>query len=98
MKIVNKIKFIKSILIILLAIICFSLILNKSSFSFEETKYKSLIISNGDTLWSIAKEEKNNNDYFKNKDIRDVVYELKCINNLNDSNLKIGEKLIIPNI
>lgn len=98
MKIVNKIKFIKSILIISFILIFFSLILSKSSFSFEETKYKNIIVSSGDTLWSIAKEEKNNNDYFKNKDIRDVIFEIKYLNNLNDSNLKVGEKLSIPNI
>ena len=96
MKIVNKIKFIKSILIISFVLIFFSLILSKSSFSFEETKYKNIIVSSGDTLWSIAKEEKNNNDYFKNKDIRDVIFVIKHLNNLDNSNLKIGKELNIP--
>ena len=35
---------------------------------------------------------------YKNKDIRDVIYEIKEINNLKDSNLKIGQKILIPQI
>ena len=38
------------------------------------------------------------NEYFKNDDIRDIVDEIKYLNNLSSSNLKIGDKLNIPTI
>ena len=50
----------------------------------------------GDTLWSIAQAELENNKYFEGKDIRYVVNELKNVNNLASANLKEGDKLKIP--
>lgn len=44
----------------------------------------------------IAKNEIENNKYFENKDIREVVNELKTINNLSTSSLYEGDKLKIP--
>ena len=95
MKIVNKIKFFRtiSIFIILLgAIIIFS----KNTYSKGEISYKEDYIYTGDTLWSIAESELENNKYFENKDIRAVVNELKNVNNLSNSELYEGEKIIIP--
>lgn len=95
MKIVNKIKFFRtiSIFIILLgAIIIFS----KNTYSKGEISYKEDYIYTGDTLWNIAESELENNKYFENKDIRAVVNELKNVNNLSNSELYEGEKIIIP--
>ena len=50
----------------------------------------------GDTLWSIAEQQVSNNKYFENKDIREVVSELKSINNISNSKLEEGEKIKIP--
>ncbi len=98
MKILNRKRLIKSILLLtsisaLLMILSFNI-----SFSHNEVKYKKVYVSKGDSLWSIAKCEKNSNVYFQNKDIRDVVYEIKCLNNLKNSELKIGDELNIPEI
>ncbi len=98
LKIVNLSKFVRSILVILGIIICISLFISNISFSHTETKYKTVYTSNGDTLWSIAKEEKNSNSYYSNKDVRDIVNNIKSINNLSTSDLSIGQKLIIPSI
>lgn len=95
MKIVNKIKFIRTISIlftILLAILIFS---NKS-YSKIDVEYSEKYIYSGDTLWSIAKYQVENNKYFENKDIREVVMELKTLNNLKDCNLKVGQKISVP--
>ena len=54
-------------------------------------------ITRGDTLWSIAEYEIKNNDYYKNQDIRKVIYEIKKINNLEGNELKEGIELKIPN-
>ena len=96
MKIVNTKKFVRSLILMfgVLFLICF-IFVNKS-FSHSEKSYKQIYISSGDTLWSIAKEENNNNEYFDSKDIREIVYELKSINNLSNSNLIIGQELNIP--
>ena len=98
MKIVNKKKFMRSTGITIVLIIFMILILSNIGFSHTEIKYKEISISSGDTLWSIAKYERNNNEYFENNDIRDIVDEIKYLNNLSSSNLNIGDKLSIPTI
>lgn len=94
-KIVNKKKFTRAITILVISIlIVFVFVIN--SYSTVEIKYKEKYICHGDTLWSIAKEEITNNEYFKDKDIREVIYELRKINNLNALSLKEGDILSIP--
>ena len=66
------------------------------TYSNVDINYKDEYVISGDTLWSISKEESKNNKYFENKDIREIVNEIKRINNLKNSDLKIGQKLIIP--
>ena len=94
MKIVNKAKFIRSnvILVILISSI---VIFATNAYSNVETKYKEEYVCAGDTLWSIAQEELENNKYFEGKDIRYVVNELKKVNNLANANLNEGDKLKI---
>lgn len=95
MRIVNKTKFIRSNVI--LAILISSIVIFATkAYSNVETKYKEEYVCAGDTLWSIAQEELENNKYFEGKDIRYVVNELKNVNNLASSNLKEGDKLKIP--
>ena len=95
MKIVNKIKFIRAI-IILVIILCAILIFTKNTYSKVDIEYKENYIYAGDTLWTIAKQESIDNKYFKNKDIRNIVNELKEINNLQNSDLIEGEIIRIP--
>lgn len=96
MKIVNMKKFIRSIILILGFLFLLSFLFVNKSFSYSKKTYKKIYISCGDTLWNIAKKEKNNNAYFENKDIREIVFELKTTNNLKNSDLKIGQELNIP--
>lgn len=98
MKKINKVNFIRSTTVTIGLIIFIILILTNISFSHTEIIYKEIAISSGDTLWNIAKYEKNNNAYFEGKDVRDIVAEIKYINNLNSSNLSIGDKLTVPTI
>ena len=95
MKIVNKVKFVRTISVLVVIIVAL-VIFTKSAYSKGEMRYKEDFIYSGDTLWSIAEKEIINNKYFNNKDIREVVLELKDINNLKDSNLVVGEKIKIP--
>lgn len=96
-KIVNKKKFIRS-MILLLTIIILALLGINHTYSKTEVAYKEDYIIKGDTLWSIAEKERNTNEYYKNKDIRKVMYEIKQLNNIKDENLEIGQKILIPNI
>lgn len=96
MKIVNFKKFLRSIIIILLAIFALSIVFAKSSLSHREKEYITISVINGDTLWNIAENLQNNNEYYSNKDIRYIISDIKNINNLTTSNLYIGQELIIP--
>ena len=96
MRIVNKTKFIRSNVI--LAILISSIVIFATkAYSNVETKYKEEYVCAGDTLWSIAQNELENNKYFEGKDIRYVIEELKKVNNLSNSNLTEGDKIRIPN-
>lgn len=98
LKIVNRRKFIRSIVLMFLLIIGISFIISNKSFSHTEIKYKTIYVSNGDTLWSIAKEEQNSNNYYKDKNIRNIVDEIKNVNNMTSSDLKINQELKIKEL
>ena len=98
MRIKNVKKFVRSILIILGIILALSLIIAKASYSHGEKQYKSIYVSKGDTLWNIAKDNQINNGYYKDKDIRYIINDLMKINNLSNSNIKINEEILIPNV
>lgn len=95
MKIVNVKKFVRTISILIILILMIILFTNKT-YSKVDTKYKEESIILGDTLWSISQEESKNNKYFENKDIREIVNEIKRINKLDNLNLKEGQKILIP--
>lgn len=98
LKIVNLPKFIRSVIIIFSILIGIMFVISNKSLSHGDTQYKTIYVSQGDTLWNIAKCEKQDNPYFENKDIRDIVNQIKKINSLTNSNLVINQELKIPAI
>lgn len=96
MKIVNFKKFLRSICIILLVIFALSIICAKGTLSHREIEYKTIYVNRGDTLWDIASNLRTSNDYYKGKDIRYIISDIKNINGLESSNLSVDQKLIIP--
>lgn len=94
-RIVNKKKFIRMITVIVIILASVFIGLNKA-YSIGETKYKQEYIVSGDTLWSLAEKEALENELYNNKDIRDIIQELKYINHLESNDLKIGQKILIP--
>lgn len=95
MKITNKIKFIRT-LSILIGLILVCIIFANKAYSTGEIKYETRRIYSGDTLWSISEQESINNKYFKDKDIRYIVNEIKKINNLTNCNITEGDIIKIP--
>lgn len=90
---------IKNLLLLALGIIVInSIFFNNKSYSKVEVSYKTELISSGDTLWSIARRESKNNKYYQDKDIREIIYDLKQVNNLQVSDLSVGQKIKIPKI
>lgn len=96
MKIKNIKKFIRGILIILGIILVTSLFISKVTYSHGEKQYKTIFVSEGDTLWNIASLESKTNNYYKNKDIRNIIKDIMKENNLSNSNININQELIIP--
>lgn len=95
-KIVNVKKFVVSTTILFLLILLGGSALVNATYSCNKIDYKTVYVTQGDTLWKIASEEKENNSYYKDKDIRDIIYDIKEINGLKVSNLQIGQELKIP--
>lgn len=95
MKIVNYKKFFKGMCLIIVLIVISFILIGNVSFSYTTKKYKTIYVCSGDTLWSIATNLQNT-EYYKGKDVRDIISDVKLINNLKNSNLSIGDELIIP--
>lgn len=96
LKIVNRRKFFLSIM--LSTAMLFTILFSTSKYTLSHTNlnYKKTYISSGDTLWEIAKEQQINNCYYKNKDIRDIISDIKKFNNLKSCNLWVGQEIKIP--
>jgi hypothetical protein len=60
------------------------------SYSPPELNYKTIVVSQGDTLWAIAKRVKSRTDP------RKTIYQIRQLNDLESVNLRPGQTLIIP--
>lgn len=96
LKIINKNKFIMTIVILVIICISLCLILINKSYSNSNVNYKKEYVYEGDTLWKIAEKETKSNPYYKNEDIRKVMYDIKEFNSLESSNLYEGLEIKIP--
>ena len=96
MVIKDKKKFVRRLILILGLTIGIILIMTSEAFSHQELEYKSVAVFYGDTLWNIAKAEQESNSYYKEKDIRDIVENIKKVNKLKNSSLIEGQILEIP--
>lgn len=88
MRIKNMPKFITGLTIIFVIISFIMNMLFYKVFSHETPKYQSVVVCQGETLWSIARDLEGN--------INENIYNIKKLNNLKSSSLYIGQELIIP--
>ena len=94
-------KFIRSVVILLLIVLGIIFLTTKVSLSHNEEgqmSYDIITVFTGDTLWEIASTQQEINPYYENKDIRDIIAHIKKINQLQNSNLKVGQILKVPAI
>lgn len=97
-KIVNHRKFRRRIILIVFIICCILFNIKNIALSQAKITYNTITVCEGDTLWSIAKEQQQENKYYANTDIREVVSNIKEINKLESSSLKVNQQLQIPTI
>ena len=84
-RIVNRRKFIRSTaILIFLLLALFNISVAKSNK--EEAEIIDYTISRGETLWSIAEENKA-----EKEDIRQYIYDIKKLNNMTDSAVYEGQ-------
>lgn len=95
-KIINKNKFIRTIIILAILIGAIISVFNNRAYSNTEKKYKTEYVVKGETLWRIAEKEIQENPYFENEDIQNVILEIKRENHMTTSELKEGMELKIP--
>lgn len=88
MKIVNLPRFIVAVTIITCVLSFIVSMITVKVFSASPEVYDNVIVSEGDTIWSIASQI--------NGDINKNVYEIKKINNLKNSIIYVGQELQVP--
>lgn len=91
-------KFIKATTILFFLIVAISFAISNISFSHKDTIYQSYYTVKGDTIWNIAKEQKQFNSYYQDFEIREIIYDIKKVNQLTNSALKENQELKIPTL
>ena len=81
-RIINKHKFIRTIVILGILIGAVISVFNNRAYSNTEEKYKTEYVVKGETLWGIAEKEIQENPYFENEDIQNVILEIKKQNHI----------------
>lgn len=87
MRVVNKKRFI--IVITILIVLAITLCSHCSAIP-KNNEIESITVSAGDTLWSIASEHKKSG-----QDVREYLYELRKLNNLENCTIYPGQKIKI---
>jgi len=92
-RVVNKTRFIISMVILTVFFISFfSLMTNTyKAYAIKEVEYLEVIVNSGDTVWDIAKEYRN-----EKQDVRELVYIILEVNEIENSMIYKGQKIRIP--
>lgn len=79
-------------------VILVTVLFNTTSLSSTQINYVDYTVSSNDTLWSIAQTIQENNINYNRTDIREIVYEIKKMNNMTTSEIFVNDTIIIPEI
>jgi len=58
----------------------------------NDQNYTKIVVQSGDSLWNLIKE--HNPDY--NGNMEKLMWEVRCVNRIDDANLQIGQVLLMP--
>ncbi len=84
-------KFVRGIFIIIIFTGIITFLATKSIYSYKIVDEKKVYINSGDTLWTIAKHEQKYNEYYKGTEIREIIYDIRKLNNMSNANLIPGK-------
>ncbi|MGM0420386.1 MAG: cell division suppressor protein YneA [Bacillota bacterium] len=76
--------------VLVISLICIFLLVPTTS-SGDNTYYREVVVRSGDTLWSIARDI-----YGYDTDIRKVIFEIVEINEMNNTDIKPGDRIEVP--
>ena len=79
------------VLLTVIAMVFFLLLTSGAGAGNEVRPTVSHVVAGGDTLWSIAAQHTA-----PGEDVRATVYDIKRINDLDDSVIRAGEQLVVP--
>lgn len=77
-------------LLVILTLIASTIFMQVEASNKSEDKF--VVVKKGETLWGISED---NYDYRK-EDIREYIFNIKKLNNLDDANLYIGQIIKLP--
>ncbi len=89
-KIINKLRFFTAIAVFLLLLALTTRLLFQIAGAEDEVTYKVITVIDGDSLWSMAKDQEPKGD------IRKYIYQIRKINGLDQANIKVGDRLKLP--
>jgi LysM domain. len=88
-RLVNKRRFMVFLVSVITAVCLLPVIISAGAASDGPRTYRSVKVRKGDTLWSIA-------SAYCEGDIRENVFEIRQINNLDDGIIYEGQTLLLP--
>lgn len=86
----NKRRFTSLVTVFVLVFVLMSMAVIAGAHESEKAYFEMIKVRQGDTLWEIA------NKHCTNKDVREYIYDIKKLNNLEDSYIYVGQSLYLP--
>ena len=92
MRVANKHRFSIFVAVVMLMTIALLVAVAYANDNYEVVGYNTYVVSNGDTLWDIAKTS-NGYDYV---DTREIVYTIQTASGLNTADVYVGDIVQVP--
>lgn len=86
----NKRRFSGFIVMFILLTVFMGMVVSAGASPPISNEYETIKVTKGDTLWEIAL------NHCPKKDIREYIYDIKKLNNLNDGYIYTGQIIILP--
>ncbi len=87
---INRFRRFIFISVLFISIIIFAFTLTINAYSKDIPQFKYINVKEGDTLWSLA------SNYMESKEIREAIYEISKLNNIQNASIYPGDIIAIP--